>query len=120
MQKDLKTQSDDDFEKLLQDFINGEFDGNNDDLETSNKHSEPQEAELPFPKEMDDQVPQHRLSDCQEKHKCNVYQDKNCSTILSNFRRKAPDIAKTHGTSCRSQDYAQFTAKSSSIVHLIK
>ena len=70
MQKDLKTQSDDDFEKLLQDFINGEFDGNNDDLETSNKHNEPQEAELPFPKEMDDQVPQHRLSDCQEKHKC--------------------------------------------------
>ena len=36
MQKDLKTQTDDDFEKLLDDFINGKYDGA---LET----------ELPFP-----------------------------------------------------------------------
>ena len=57
MQKDLKTQTDDDFEKLLDDFINGKYDGA---LET----------ELPFPKEMDDRVARVRLADNQEKHKC--------------------------------------------------
>ena len=50
MQKDLKTQTDDDFEKLLDDFINGKYDGA---LET----------ELPFPKEMDDRVAQVKLND---------------------------------------------------------
>ena len=57
MQKDLKTQTDDDFEKLLDDFINGKYDGA---LET----------ELPFPKEMDDRVAQVKLNDNHEKHKC--------------------------------------------------
>ena len=57
MQKDLKTQTDDDFEKLLDDFINGKYDGA---LET----------ELPFPKEMDDRVAQVKLNDSHEKHKC--------------------------------------------------
>ena len=57
MQKDLKTQIDDDFEKLLDDFINGKYDGA---LET----------ELPFPKEMDDRVAQVKLNDNHEKHKC--------------------------------------------------
>ena len=56
MQKDLKTQTDDDFEKLLDDFINGKYDGG---LET----------ELPFPKEMDDRVAQVKLNDNHEKHK---------------------------------------------------
>ena len=57
MQKDLKTQTDDDFEKLLDDFINGKYDGA---LET----------ELPFPKEMDDRVAQVKLNDNHEKRKC--------------------------------------------------
>ena len=57
MQKDLKTQTDDDFEKLLDDFINGKYDG-------------AQETELPFPKEMDDRVAQVKLNDNHEKHKC--------------------------------------------------
>ena len=70
MQKDLKTQNDDDFEKLLQDFINGEFDDNNDDLETSDNLNEPKEGELPFPKEMDDRVARVKLDDNQGKHKC--------------------------------------------------
>ena len=39
MQKDSKTQNDDDFEKLLDEFINSKLDCT-------------QEAELPFPKEM--------------------------------------------------------------------
>ena len=57
MQKDLKTQTDDDFEKLLDDFINGKYD-------------DALEAELPFPKEMDDRVARIKLGDNQEKHKC--------------------------------------------------
>ena len=69
MQKDLKTQSDDDFEKLLQEFIDGADDSTNedDDLDLSNNH-EPVEGELPFPKEMDDRVARLRLGDNQEKH----------------------------------------------------
>ena len=57
MQKDLKTQTDDDFEKLLDDFINGKYD-------------DALEAELPFPKEMDDRVAQVKFNDNHEKHKC--------------------------------------------------
>ena len=57
MQKDLKTQTDDDFEKLLDDFINGKYD-------------DALEAELPFAKEMDDRVARIKLGDNQEKHKC--------------------------------------------------
>ena len=69
MQKDLKTQSDDDFEKLLQDFIDGADDSTNedDDLDLSNNH-EPVEGELPFPKEMDDRVARLKLGNNQEKH----------------------------------------------------
>ena len=72
MQKDLKTQNDDDFEKLLQDFIDGALDSTEDDdgLETSDNLNEPKEGELPFPKEMDDRVAQLKLNDNQEKHKC--------------------------------------------------
>ena len=72
MQKDLKTQTDDDFEKLLQDYINGTLDDTeaDDDLETSDNLNEPEEGELPFPKEMDDRVARIRLADNQEKHKC--------------------------------------------------
>ena len=72
MQKDLKTQNDDDFEKLLQDYINGTLDDTeaDDDLETSDNLNEPEEGELPFPKEMDDRVARVRLADNQEKHKC--------------------------------------------------
>ena len=72
MQKDLKTQSDDDFEKLLQDFIDGALDSTEDDdnLETSDNLKEPKEGELPFPKEMDDRVAQVKLNDNQEKHNC--------------------------------------------------
>ena len=75
MQKDLKTQNDDDFEKLLQDFINGTLDDieDDDDLETSDNLNEPEEGELPFPKEMDDRVAQVKLSDNHEKHKCMDY-----------------------------------------------
>ena len=70
MQKDLKTQTDDDFEKLLQDYINGTLDDTeaDDDLETSDNLNEPEEGELPFPKEMDDRVARLRLGDNQEKH----------------------------------------------------
>ena len=69
MQKDLKTQSDDDFEKLLQEFIDGADDSTNedDDLDLSNNH-EPVEGELPFPKEMDDRVARLKLGNNQEKH----------------------------------------------------
>ena len=72
MQKDLKTQTDDDFEKLLQDFIDGalDFTEDDDDLETSDNLNEPKEGELPFPKEMDDRVARVKLGDNQEKHKC--------------------------------------------------
>ena len=72
MQKDLKTQNEDDFEKLLQDFIDGALDSteDDDDLETSDNLNEPKEGELPFPKEMDDRVAQIKLNDNQEKHKC--------------------------------------------------
>ena len=72
MQKDLKTQNEDDFEKLLQDFIDGALDSteDDDDLETSDNLNEPEEGELPFPKEMDDRVARIRLADNQEKHKC--------------------------------------------------
>ena len=72
MQKDLKTQSDDDFEKLLQDFIDGAFDSTEDadDLETSDNLNEFKEGELPFPKEVDDRVARAKLGDNQEKHKC--------------------------------------------------
>ena len=63
MQKDLKTQNEDDFEKLLQDFIDGALDSteDDDDLETSDNLNEPKEGELPFPKEMDDRVAQIKL-----------------------------------------------------------
>ena len=72
MQKDLKTQTDDDFEKLLQDFIDEALDSTEDDdvLETSDNLNEPKEGELPFPKEMDDRVARVKLNDNQEKHKC--------------------------------------------------
>lgn len=73
MQKDLKTQIDDDFDKYLQDFINGALDSieeDDNDLETSDNRNEPTEAELPFPKEMDDQVARMKIADHQGKHKC--------------------------------------------------
>ena len=72
MQKDLKTQTDDDFEKLLQDFIDEALDSTEDDdvLETSDNLNEFEEGELPFPKEMDDRVARVKLNDNQEKHKC--------------------------------------------------
>ena len=72
MQKDLKTQNEDDFEKLLQDFIDGALDSteDDDDLETSDNLNKPKEGELPFPKEMDDRVAQIKLNDNQEKHNC--------------------------------------------------
>ena len=71
MQKNLKTQSDDDFEKFLQEFIDGALDSTeeDDDLDFSNNH-EPAEGELPFPKEMDDEAPRTRLTANQEKHQC--------------------------------------------------
>ncbi len=69
MQKDLKTQSDDDFEKFLQDFIDRAIDSTeeDDDLDLSNNH-EPVEGELPFPKERDGRVARLKLGDNQEKH----------------------------------------------------
>ena len=73
MQKDLKTQIDDDFDKYLQDFINGALDSieeDDNDLETSDNLNEPKEAELPFPKEMDDQVARVKIAEHQGKHKC--------------------------------------------------
>ena len=61
--KNDKTQYDDDFEKMLQDFINDELDyDDEDDLETMgthDEHKEPDEAEasgLPFPRPIDDRV----------------------------------------------------------------
>ena len=57
--KNDKTQYDDDFEKLLQDFIDDALDyDDEDDLDTTDTLDEPDEAEpgLPFPRPVDDRV----------------------------------------------------------------
>ena len=61
--KNDKTQYDDDFEKMLQDFINDELDYDDEDdletMDTHDEHEEPDEAEasgLPFPRPIDDRV----------------------------------------------------------------
>lgn len=62
---------DEEFERLLQEFIDTEFDTDDtpEDTNTNNRY-ETEEPELPFPKEMDDHVARIKLSDHHEKLKC--------------------------------------------------
>ena len=48
MQKDLKTQTDDDFEKLLDDFINGKYDGARSSSTTTMKSTNAWMTSLPL------------------------------------------------------------------------
>ena len=74
--KNDKTQYDDDFEKMLQDFINDELDYDDEDdletMDTHDEHEEPDEAEasgLPFPRPIDYRVADVLMKSDHEKQK---------------------------------------------------
>ena len=75
MKKEQKNNVDDDFDLLLQKFIDEELDDDNldddpDDAEpdASDEHEEPDYPRLPFPPEMDDRVAEVRMKTCLEEH----------------------------------------------------
>ncbi len=87
MKKNQENKVDEEFDLLLQKFIDdalddddldddldddnvGDFDDGDDVLETdaSDEHEEPAELRLPFPREMDDRVAEIRMKTCLEEH----------------------------------------------------
>ena len=75
MKKEPKNKVDEEFDLLLQEFIDDALDYENQDedldddgLETPDEHEEPDDPRLPFPPEMDSRVAEFRMKTCLEEH----------------------------------------------------
>ena len=74
MKREKKNNADEEFDLLLQEFIDDEFDDETqgDDLdaglEAPDEHEEPDYPRLPFPPEMDSRVAEIRMKTCLEEH----------------------------------------------------
>ena len=75
MKKEPKNKVDEEFDLLLQEFIDDALDYENQDedldddgLETPDEHEDPDDPRLPFPPEMDSRVAEFRMKTCLEEH----------------------------------------------------